>query len=282
MSEATANPAAGEAVTPANTATDPANVTAKVTDQNAPDAEGDDGQPDAAKAGADDEPRTRKPSKLDTIKNLRDERRTNRTEIQRLRAENERLKKPLVPDVSALDYDERERLRVREGVREERIADNTDRARELAAKDRSIAEQEFNATVDTVMDKIGEAKDRFPDLATKIEKINLSQDTVEYLAESEKGAELANHLVSNPDLADRLYHLTNPRDATSSSLREADRLIARIEAGITKPTARKATNAPNPGTQLAGGNAVGGGKPFEQMTDDEASAAYRERRKKVR
>lgn len=276
MSGTTDSAAGGAVNTPDPAIVDPATATANAADQNAPDEKkGDDGQPPAGKGDVDAEPKQRKHSKLETIKNLRDERRSNRAEIERLRAENERLKKPLVKDRSQLDYDQTERLRVREGVREERIEENTDRIRDLAERERSTAEAEFDAVVDGVVETLG-SDERFPGLADKIEKINLHAQTVHFMADSERAAEFANHLVLNPKVADQLYRMCDRRSAHYDP-QGAERFMARIEAGIIRAPARKATAAPNPGTTLNGAGAPTTAQLAELAKSEDASAYIRQR-----
>jgi len=213
----------------------------------------------------------------DTAVQLREQRRQLRQENARLREENERLSKPLVKDTDGLDYDQRERLRVREALREDRIEDNRQRASSLREQDQQIRDQEIEASHNELFNQLGAATDRFPGLTEKITRINLSQDTVEYLADSDMGAELANHLVAHPETADRLFDLTNPKVATPSSLREADRLMARLEASIQKPTARKATTAPNPGTTLNGATTPSAASLSELAKKEDASAYIKAR-----
>lgn len=290
----TAIPAAGEAVTPAQqqTTTGPRplpnlrlNLPVEGQPQATPDAAGDPpaetvdttdktektdkttpSDPAAETAGEGDK-KTRKPSRLDTIVALRQQRRDQAAEIQKLRAENQRLLKPIVPaeQRETLDYDQLERLRVREALRENRREELTERETEIRTQDRQLAEQEVEAIHTTVLESLDAAQDRFPGLVEAFAtKINLTQDTVDFLAHSEKAAELADHLVKNPDVATELYHLTNPRTANAASRREADRILVRLEEKIQKPT-RKPTQAPDPGTILNGGSPPGPDAPLEEL-----------------
>lgn len=240
-------PAAGEAVTPAQTTTPatPSTETTQTTQTSDPQV-----AETPSEAGAEtpeaEEPKARKRSAAERIQQLSRRAKDAEGRERAARAEIARLRKPIAANVDNLDYDQRERLRMREALREERL--ETAEQHVTHARDDAV-----EATHETIFAKIEEAADRFPDLMDKIVAINLSQDTVDYLAGSEKGADLAHHLATNPGVADKLHRLTDPRTATRSSLRDADRLMAQLEASIAKPQPRKATTAPNPGSTLNGG-----------------------------
>lgn len=184
------------------------------------------------------------------------ERNSARKELADARAEIERLRKPLATNVEDLDYDQRERLRTREALREERLAEVTERAKETAGQERAAIEQERALVHEEVVAKVAQAND--PALATALETMPLTEIGVDLLNESERAADLVKALAAdNNKLARELYHLTDPRRADASSVARAATLLARLESKLGAPApavqSKKTTNAPAPGTTLNGG-----------------------------
>lgn len=267
-------PAAGGAVNAADAVqSTSADTTDKVqqtqTEGKAPETS--PSQPDAEKPVETDEQRQKRRDRIsERIGRYAQRAKEAEARERRLQAEIQELRKPTATDTQNLDYDQREELRIAEALRKRDLAQASRGIRETASE-RQVAAQE------TVISMIDDARDRFPDLPDKITKINLSQRTVDYLARQELGVEIAQHLVTHPDLADRLYELTDPKFVTAESLVEAGELMADLKAKISRPAARKVTTAPNPGTTLNGATTPTATSLAELAKGDDASAYIRAR-----
>jgi hypothetical protein len=183
----------------------------------------------------------------------------------RARAAEERLTKlqqPLeVPKDRDLTFDEQENLRVKQAYREARADDVASEAQESAARAAQARQQMFEAKVEAVAD-------RMPDLKDKFYSVPCSQFAADFIAESEKAAEIAYFLGSNPHEASRISKLPDTRQAV-----ELARLEARLNAA---PQVRKTSAAPNP-PPTVGGGASPGPKDPSTMSMAEYNEWYRKR-----
>jgi hypothetical protein len=183
----------------------------------------------------------------------------------RARAAEERLTKlqqPLeVPKDRDLTFDEQESLRIRQAFRQERAAETE----QEAIRGR---EEVFLKRKETFEAKAAAVADRMPDLLERFSAVPVSHFAADFIAESEKTAELAYYLGSNPHEAQRIASLPVTRQAI-----ELARLESKIQAA---PQVRKTSAAPNP-PPTVGGGASPGPKSYSDMSMAEYNEWYRKR-----
>jgi hypothetical protein len=273
-------PAAGEAVTPAlpplQVSEDPTATELlhrKAPTESSPDKKADPGEPAADKPGeGESEGEGKKRNRVSPAVRIA----KYAAEAKVLRAENARLndriaalEAPKAVDVEAMDYEAREKHRMRE-VLDERALD--DAKRQAADNSRKIVEARDMA----VLTKLEEAAERIPDLMKKVtaDDFAISSATIDFLHDSDRAGEIAAYLVDHKEEAEWLFDATFTGDekrkgtATRLSMREADRFLARLEQRLAprKDVAPKPSAAPDPGTTL------NGGKPAaEQLSLNELS-----------
>jgi len=240
------------------------------------------GEPEAEKKGAEgdgEEKRQRTDRFNRRIGQLTQQRNDERARNQALLAENDRLRRSIRPEnVETLDYDQREALRTREAIRAEKADETLSQAAQ--ADDASKA-----ATAEIVATKLEDANDPALALLLNDSSFPITDDVVEFLAETDQAVDIAKHLVANPQLARKLAEMTfrgNGRhrgSATRASMREADRILVGLEARFKAgplPTGRAATKAPAPGTTLNGGAPPKIVVPLNEVNDNAEYIARRQ------
>lgn len=278
MSEIATTPAAGEAVTPAQTQTpvdegpvdfgNPSASGAPKEAQNDPSQNGEPGSD--ADSRSEEKKRNRTPPSV-RIAQITGKFKTAQAEAAEWRARAEaaeqRLKNPPKP-VSEMDFDEREDHRLDSAL--------TRREREQAQQEVERREMEtHNARVDLFMERMEEAKDRLPaDTLEKFAGATVTPLMADMLIETDMTAEVVHHLNENPKLLKELASLTGPK-ASQRDLMKAAAIFRDIERDVQPAQARKITAAPAPGTKLAGGQPPAA-KTLEEEDD---MAAYAARRK---
>lgn len=248
--------------TPATSAAAPAPEQAK-TDPSQPPADTQEtGQNDK-----DDEQKQRRRRYQERIDQLTAQKRVAEARLAEMEVRYRTLlKEPDVPRDRELSYDEQENLRLRQVVRSERAEDVRSEAAQTAAQARQARLEMFQAKVESVAD-------RMPDLAQKFSAVPVSEFAADFIAESERAAELAYYLGSNPHEAHRIASLPVPRQGV-----ELARLESKLQAA---PAVRKVSQAPNPPRIVDGGSAAPQAKSPSEMTEAEYSDWYRERKKKA-
>lgn len=182
-----------------------------------------------------------------------------RQEAHQLRAELARMRQQ---PLEQLPYEQQDALRVREAVKEERLAEKESEV----ARRQVHAEQ---ARTSAFMAKVEEARDRMPDLVEVFSKVPVSEIAAEMIADSDKAAEIAYYLGKNPDQAHYIATLAPHHQGAE---------IARIEAKVSQaPTVRKTSKAPPPVSHV-GGQSSPGVKDPASMSEAEYSAWYRQRK----
>lgn len=174
----------------------------------------------------------------------------------RARAAEERLTKlqqPLEVPNRELTFDEQEALRVRQVFRQERADDFASEAQESAARAGQARQQMFEAKIEAVAD-------RMPDLKEKFYSVPCSQFAADFIAESERAAEIAYFLGSNPQEANRIARLPDTRQAV-----ELARLEGKLQAA---PQVRKTSAAPNPPPMVGGGASPGPKDPADMSAGE--------------
>jgi len=165
-------------------------------------------------------------------------------------AELERLRRPLQTQVpyDQLPFEQQEQVRLREAVRAERA--------EQMAYEANFRQQQVVANRHAVFTaKLAAAEDRMPEVAEKFFRIDptsgrpavpVSEVAADFIAESDKAAEIAYFLGTNPHEARRIAQLPDTRQTA-----ELARLEARLSAA---PTVRRVSQAPAPVTTVGGGS----------------------------
>lgn len=241
--------------TPAPSAAAPAEQVKTEPGESAADQTADQGEKDEQK------PKSRFQERIDRLTAEK------REAEARARAAEDRLKRlqqPLeVPKDRELSFDDQEKLRLREVLREQ----SAEQAAEEVAVENAKAEKKRH---ETFMEKVKAVADRMPDLAEKFSAVPVSHFAADFISESEKAAELAYFLGSNPHEAIRIANLPDTRQAV-----ELARLEAKLQAA---PQVRKTSAAPNPPPTVGGGVSPGPKDPSD-MSMAEYSEWYRKRGK---
>lgn len=252
--------ASQETTTPASSAAEPAPAQEK-TEPSQPAAETQE-----AGQGEQEEKARPKSRVQERISQLTAQKYALLAENEALRRELERLRQPLAsPNDPNLSLEEQEALRLRQVVREER-------ADELEAEIKRRELQAAQIRAQMLNEKIDAAAERIPDLRQKIfdPSLPISTFAVDFIAESDRGAEVAYYLASNPAEARRIYALP----ATQQAI-ELARIEARIQVGSQ---VRKVSQAPPPPPTVGGGSSPGPKDPAD-MTQEEYNEWYRQRMK---
>jgi hypothetical protein len=275
VSEATI-PAAGEAVTPAN-ADAPAPDQLKTVDPSLdPAVEGQDGEAAAAdkdgqqEGEGDKERRKNRVSPSARISFYANRAKAAEAALEQANAKLERLQRPPPANVEDMDYEQREAARLA------RVLDERE-ARSVVQETHELAAEVHNARVDTFAAQMEAAKERMPDLAEKLGQVPVSEFVADFVVGSERPAEIAYFLATNPEAAKELQVLTDPRRMTARSVQQAARMLAQIETRVSAPSGvRRATQVQPTGRNLTGGQAPSGQR-VEEINDMEAYAAARKK-----
>jgi hypothetical protein len=270
-------PAAGGAVIPPEKLAPPAGAQ-DAQPTPAEEAPGEAAAENAGTEGAEEQPRVTRAQLR--IRELARERNSFRNERDTLAARLAALEQPIIAAdrIEELDYRDRERLTAREAIREERKVELQEQVQ--TAHQRSLA-----ASANAVVEMIQAAND--PDLHVLLtdSSVPITDEIVEFLAETDQAVPIAKELAKNPQLLRHLGELTfrgnrqSRGTATRASLREADRILlgmeARFKAGISAPQQRTATKAPAPGTTLNGGAPPKDVVPLHEVSDMDTYMARR-------
>lgn len=215
--------------------------------------------------GEDESKKANKVPAKERIGQLTAQRNEWQLRAQAAEAELQRLRQPLKEPGPNATQDEVDRFNVKAAVREQRA--------EEANVERETAIQQAMAVRDaTIQAKAEAVADRMPGLWQQLIALPvLSNETAEFIAASEKGAEVAYFLTQNPNEASRLAGLHPYHQGIE---------LARIESRLTAaPQVRKTTAAPPPPPKMPGAPSVAAKDPAD-MNPAEYSAWYRERQKR--
>jgi hypothetical protein len=259
---------------------------APVTPSEKPVSEQAPGEPAADKSGEDQQYKGKEKSHVNATERVQQaQRRQKPAERERdkaLRRIND-LERSIRPqNFDQLDFEARDSVRVREAVRQE-TAEST-RAEAVRAEEerREALAEAWDARNEAFIEKLNAAEAANPGLFDRFASVPVTHEMAEFIAASDMSVEIANYLSmpANRREADHLARLTDPRGQPSrEDLREADRIMSRIEARLSKaPQVRKATTAPNPGTTLNGTGAPAN-LSLAELAGKDDMAAYSARRK---
>lgn len=216
-------------------------------------------------SGEDESKKANKVPAKERIQQLTAERNEWRMRAQAAEQEAQRLRQPLTPPGPEATQDEVDRFNVKSAVREAKAEEVAQAAEEAATRAWQSMRATFEAKADAVADRMPGLKDAF--LALPV----VSNEVANFVADSERGAEVAYFLTQNANEATRISRLPPYQQGIE---------LARIESRLTAaPQVRKTTTAPPPPPKMPGAPSAAAKDPAD-MSPAEYSAWYRERQKK--
>jgi hypothetical protein len=146
------------------------------------------------------------------------------------------------------------------------------RADELTHEARTAQQEAVQKTFDTFQAKAEAVADRMPGLVDKFCALpEVSQAMASFVAESDRGAEVAFHLAQNPNEATRIARLSPLHQGIE---------LARLEGKLSvAPQIRKVSTAPSPPPTVTGNPSPASRDPHE-MNQAEYNEWYRKRNKR--
>lgn len=171
-------------------------------------------------------------------------------EAERLRKENDRLRKNAtqpVPDDATLD--QVDDIRIKRTLAQDRLENNEERLKEVEA-------EAWNKRTEAFAERAAESADRMPGLMDKLKALpNVSDHMADFMVESDKGVEVAWFLTANAAEATRIARLPPTKQGIE---------LARIEARVSPATVRRNSQAPDPPSQIKG---AGGGPQHRNIVE---------------
>jgi len=263
------------APTESETATPTASVPDDAAKENAGTTQ-DQAEQEPAQEGGDTEPE-RKP--LTRSQRLQRKNARLATIVAEQNAEIERLKasarESAGPEPKEADYNgdwvkfqaDTAAWAARKAIKEE-LSDGAARvAKQNIAERERAAMEDFNERSERARAAIPDFDDAMEAFVSKGGRFN--QHIIEEIRDSEKGPELAYHIVKTPGLA---------ADLNALSERDAAREIGRIESKLALPQPRKSTQAPAPIAPLKGGGSSPAPELASLAKQDDATAYWEARR----
>lgn len=225
-------------------------------DEEAKEAGAEDGESDQSDEDEAPERNERRRSARQRIGELtaqRNEARTRAEMAERRLMELQRGYQPVDPNLEFEDPAAFTQHAVRQAL-DERTAKETAEQREYArALEMQSAQEMFMARVD-------EMREELPDFDTVFnESVPITEIAVDFLAESEIGPRIAHHLGQNLGLARRIAALPPVKQAVE---------LARLEAKLATPPAKRNTKAPKPAGRISGAGSSGTFDPQTASVDD--------------
>jgi hypothetical protein len=215
------------------------------------------GEPAAAKPleGKQGEQERRKESVQERIdKAVFKQREAERREAAAL-ARAAELERKLQPPPANAPLEELDRYERRKDLVDWRVDELRSEAASANTTAVEAAYEKFAARAEAVADRIPDLIERFSDPNLPVSKI-----MGEFVADSDKGAEIANFLADNPNEAARIKLLSDAHQGVA---------LARLEARFsTAPPIRKVSTAPTPPPTVAGNPSPAGKTPAEMSVSD--------------
>jgi hypothetical protein len=223
------------------------------------------GEPAAAKPleGKQGEQERRKESVQERIdKAVFKQREAERREAAAL-ARAAELERKLQPPPANAPLEEIDRYERRKDLVDWRVDELRSEARDAQSNAVEAAYEKFAARAEAVADRIPDLIERFSDPNLPVSKI-----MGEFVADSEKGAEIAHFLADNPSEAARIKNLSDAQQGVA---------LARLEARFSvAPPVRKVSTAPTPPPTVAG-NPSPAGKSVADMSITDLQAHLKKR-----
>jgi hypothetical protein len=218
------------------------------------------GEPAAAKPqeGKQGEQERRKESVQERIdKAVFKQREAERREAAAL-ARAAELERRLQPPPANAPLEEIDRYERRKDLVDWRVDELRSEARDASNNAVEAAYEKFAARAEAVADRIPDLIERFSDPNLPVSKI-----MGEFVADSDKGAEIAHFLADNPNEAARIKSLSDAQQGVA---------LARLEARFSvAPPVRKVSTAPAPPPSIAG-NPSSSGRSVDEFSVSEMQA----------
>jgi hypothetical protein len=143
---------------------------------------------------------------------------------------------------------------------------NESRAEELHSEAQTAKAEAAQRTFDTFVAKAEAIADRMPGLVDKFCALpEVSPVMAGFVAESDKGAEVAFHLAQNPQEATRIARLSEAHQGIE---------LARLEGKLSAaPQIRKVSTAPDPARTVTG-NPSPAGRTSDELSVSEMQAMF--------
>jgi hypothetical protein len=266
--ETTIAPTVSETTSPPHPAPDvsPNDATPGAGESNAQPGSGA-GEPAAAKPDGEqgeskEKPKSRFQERIDDLTAARREAERRAAAAEARAAQLMQQLKPPGPNASLEEQDD---YRVEKAVVKAR-------ADELVHEAKSAQAEATRTTFDTFAAKAEAVADRMPGLVEKFCALpEVTQVMASFVAESDKGAEVAFHLAQNPNEATRIARLPQAHQGIE---------LARLEGKLSvAPQIRKVSTAPSPPPTVTGNPSPASRDPHE-MSQAEYNEWYRKRNKR--
>lgn len=220
-------------------------------------SEVNEGQPEGTE---DESARSKKKTAGQYINELKQQRNDARSALAQAHAELQRLKQPLEAPGPDATQDEIDRYNVKSAVREGR-AEEIQQVAEIAA------EQSWRTMRATFEAKAEAVADRMPGLVDKFMALPVvSPEIANFVADSDKGAEVAFYLTQNQNEASRISRLHPYQQGIE---------LARIEGRLqVAPQVRKVSAAPPPVPSSPGAPSPAQKSPAQMSVEDMQRMLY--------
>jgi hypothetical protein len=226
------------------------------------------GEPAAAKPdgeqgeGTKDKPKSRFQERIDDLTAARREAERRASAAEARAAQLMQQLKPPGPNASLEEQDD---YRVEKAVVKARADELVHEAKSAQAEATRTTFETFAAKAEAVADRMPGLVDKFCDLP------EVSPAMASFVAESDKGAEVAFHLAQNPNEATRIARLSPLHQGIE---------LARLEGKLSvAPQIRKVSTAPSPPPTVTGNPSPASRDPHE-MSQAEYNEWYRKRNKR--
>jgi hypothetical protein len=219
-------------------------------------------KPDGEQGESKEKPKTRFQERIDELTASRREAERRAAAAEARAAELARKLQPPGPQASLEEQDD---YRLRKVL-------NESRAEELHSEAQTAKAEAAQRTFDTFVAKAEAIADRMPGLVDMFCALpEVSPVMAGFVAESDKGAEVAFHLAQNPQEATRIARLSPAHQGIE---------LARLEGRLSvAPQVRKVSTAPSPPPTVTGNPSPASRDPHE-MSQAEYNEWYRKRNKR--
>lgn len=223
-------------------------------------AAGDPAEPQKAEGDDSEATKTKKRSFQERIDQLTAQRREAEARAASAESQLRRMHQSFKdPDPNA-SFEDQEAARIADAVRRVKAEDVAADYHQAAAAEQRIVVDQFRARAEGVSERMPGLFDQFCSLPV------VSREIASFVAESDRGAEVAYKLVKEPQLAAQISRMQPHRQAVE---------LARLYTEVSPPVVKRSTNAPPPPTTIQGARSAAAKQPAEMTM-----AEYVEWRKK--
>jgi hypothetical protein len=217
-------------------------------------------KPDGEQGDGEKKPKTRFQERIDNLTAARREAERRASAAEARAAELEKQIKPLASNAS---LEEQDQHRVKTAMQELRVDELQHEARTAQAEATRVTFETFTAKAEAVADRMPGLIDKFCSLP------EVSPAMASFVAESDKGAEVAFHLSQNANEATRIARLSPLHQGIE---------LARLESRLSvAPVVRKVSTAPAPVPTVTGSPSHSGKSAEEMSVSDIQAKLYRKK-----